>query len=70
MPILTVEEMLLYTAELKRPLSEPLQDKKAAVGELLNKLALTDCRWVSALLLSCECIFADSTPCPVPADTG
>lgn len=44
LPILTVEEMLLYTAELKRPLSEPLEQKKAAVQELLEKLALTDCR--------------------------
>ena len=44
LPILTVEEMLLYTAELKRPLSEPLEHKKAEVQELLEKLALTDCR--------------------------
>jgi hypothetical protein len=34
--ILTVEEMLLYTAELKRPLTEPLESKKAAVEDLLN----------------------------------
>eukprot|EP00878_Enallax_costatus_P031984 GHUV01035066.1.p1 GENE.GHUV01035066.1~~GHUV01035066.1.p1 ORF type:complete len:213 (+),score=44.45 GHUV01035066.1:731-1369(+) len=38
--------MLLYTAELKRPLSEPLEQKKAEVQELLEKLALTDCRHV------------------------
>lgn len=44
LPILTVEEMLLYTAELKRPRSEPLSSKKAAVDELLQKLALTSCR--------------------------
>ena len=42
--ILTVEEMLLYTAELKRPMSEPLASKKAAVEQLLDALALTPCR--------------------------
>eukprot|EP00882_Tetradesmus_deserticola_P013904 GHRQ01014769.1.p1 GENE.GHRQ01014769.1~~GHRQ01014769.1.p1 ORF type:complete len:358 (+),score=157.31 GHRQ01014769.1:271-1344(+) len=46
LPILTVEEMLLYTAELKRPRTEPLADKKAAVAQLLEKLALTPCRHV------------------------
>jgi hypothetical protein len=30
--ILTVYEMLLYTAELKRPWQEPLERKKHAVG--------------------------------------
>ena len=44
LPVLTVEEMLLYTAELKRPMSEPLESKKAAVEELLDALALTPCR--------------------------
>lgn len=44
--ILTVEEMLLYTAELKRPTSEPLESKKAAVEELLHKLGLDVCRKV------------------------
>lgn len=42
--ILTVEEMMLYTAELKRPRSEPLASKKAAVDTLLEKLGLTPCR--------------------------
>jgi energy-coupling factor transporter ATP-binding protein EcfA2 len=42
--ILTVEEMLLYTAELKRPMSEPLASKRAAVEEVLSALALTPCR--------------------------
>jgi len=46
LPILTVEEMLLYTAELKRPRSIPLADKQAAVEELLDKLALQPCRHV------------------------
>eukprot|EP00879_Flechtneria_rotunda_P005742 GHRR01006043.1.p1 GENE.GHRR01006043.1~~GHRR01006043.1.p1 ORF type:complete len:547 (+),score=129.21 GHRR01006043.1:934-2574(+) len=46
LPILTVQEMLLYTAELKRPMSEPLSQKKAAVEDLLDKLALTSCRSV------------------------
>ncbi|KAG2450267.1 hypothetical protein HYH02_004778 [Chlamydomonas schloesseri] len=41
---LTVYEMLLYTAELKRPTSEPLEEKKAAVEELLTRLSLQRCR--------------------------
>ncbi|KAG2427597.1 hypothetical protein HXX76_012251 [Chlamydomonas incerta] len=40
---LTVREMLLYTAELKRPTSEPLTEKKEAVDVLLKRLALTPC---------------------------
>ena len=32
--ILTVEEMLMYTAELKRSISEPLSSKKAAVEQV------------------------------------
>lgn len=44
LPILTVEEMLLYTAELKRPRQIPLSEKQAAVEELLDKLALKPCR--------------------------
>ena len=46
LPMLTVEEMLMYTAELKRPLSEPAAAKRAAVEELLQKLSLTGCRGV------------------------
>ena len=42
--ILTVEEMLLYTAELKRPISESHSTKKAAVEEILDVLALDTCR--------------------------
>lgn len=34
--ILTVEEMLLYTAELKRPLSEGYASKREAVHTLIN----------------------------------
>lgn len=41
---LTVYEMLLYTAEMKRPMSETLASKKEAVNELLRKLALETCR--------------------------
>ncbi|GFR47309.1 hypothetical protein Agub_g8996 [Astrephomene gubernaculifera] len=41
---LTVYEMLLYTAELKRSIKESLEDKKQAVEELLEKLALQRCR--------------------------
>jgi len=46
LPMLTVEEMLMYTAELKRPVGESRADKKAAVEQLLQKLALTECRKV------------------------
>lgn len=44
--ILTVEEMLMYTAELKRPISQPAAEKQAAVEELLDVLALNTCRSV------------------------
>ncbi|KAG2446852.1 hypothetical protein HYH02_008009 [Chlamydomonas schloesseri] len=40
---LTVREMLTYTAELKRPTSEPLKDKRHAVDVLLQRLALAPC---------------------------
>ena len=33
-PSYQVEEMLLYTAELKRSISEPLSSKKAAVDQV------------------------------------
>ena len=32
--ILTVEEMLMYTAELKRSIKEPLSSKRAAVDQV------------------------------------
>ena len=35
---------MLYTAELKRSISEPLSSKKAAVDQVLKKLALESCR--------------------------
>jgi len=35
----------MYTAELKRPRSVPLAEKQQAVEEILDKLALQDCRW-------------------------
>ena len=44
--ILTVEEMLMYTAELKRPVQQPFAEKKAAVEELIDVLALESCRKV------------------------
>ncbi|KIZ07852.1 hypothetical protein MNEG_0105 [Monoraphidium neglectum] len=46
LPGLTVEEMLLYTAELTRPRQEGRAAKRDAVEELLDKLALTTCRGV------------------------
>ena len=36
--------MLVYTACLKRPVSEPRKDKQAAVDSLLDKLGLAGCR--------------------------
>ncbi len=45
-PSLTVSEMLLYTAELKRPRQESLDSKKTAVEHVLNKLSLSTCRSV------------------------
>ena len=44
--ILTVEEMLMYTAELKRPISHSRERKQAAVEELIDLLALDGCRAV------------------------
>ncbi|KAG2493535.1 hypothetical protein HYH03_008349 [Edaphochlamys debaryana] len=43
-PTLTVSEMLLYTAELKRPHTEPLAQKKEAVEDALRCLRLERCR--------------------------
>lgn len=42
--MLTVREMLLYTADLKRPMSESRQDKEAVVDGWIDKLALNTCR--------------------------
>ena len=44
--ILTVEEMLMYTADLKRPITESAATKAAAVEEILELLALKTCRKV------------------------
>lgn len=44
--ILTVEEMLMYTAELKRPLEQSKKEKKEAVEELIDVLGLESCRSV------------------------
>lgn len=42
--VLTVEEMLMYTAELKRPVQEQRASKKAAVDALIDDLGLETCR--------------------------
>eukprot|EP00798_Chlamydomonas_sp_ICE-L_P008104 gene8104-1350_t len=44
--MLTVEEMLMYTAELKRSASESMDSKKRAVQKVLEKLSLEPCRSV------------------------
>ena len=41
---LTVEEMLMYTARLKRPITESRESKQAAVDQLLAQLGLTGCK--------------------------
>lgn len=41
---LTVTEMLMYTAELKRPMTEHISKKREAVSALLEDLGLTTCR--------------------------
>uniref|UniRef100_A0A383VBA5 ABC transporter domain-containing protein n=1 Tax=Tetradesmus obliquus TaxID=3088 RepID=A0A383VBA5_TETOB len=40
---LSCQEMLLYTAQLKRPRSESIAAKQAAVSQLLGKLGLAGC---------------------------
>ena len=42
--ILTVREMLLYTAEMKRPVSEPMSKKEAIVDKYINVLGLEVCK--------------------------
>jgi len=44
--IFTVREMIMYTAELKRPVSEALLSKKAAVDAVLEKLGLEECQHI------------------------
>eukprot|EP00240_Pyramimonas_obovata_P000614 CAMPEP_0118936882 /NCGR_PEP_ID=MMETSP1169-20130426/20820_1 /TAXON_ID=36882 /ORGANISM="Pyramimonas obovata, Strain CCMP722" /LENGTH=576 /DNA_ID=CAMNT_0006880313 /DNA_START=154 /DNA_END=1881 /DNA_ORIENTATION=+ len=41
-PTLTVQEMLMYTAELKRPMSESLAVKTDIVGHVVKELGLKD----------------------------
>ena len=43
-PILTVEEMLRYTAELKFEVTVPAEDKAKAVEHIIDTLALDTCR--------------------------
>ena len=42
--ILTVREMLLYTAEMKRPVKEKLSEKVKIVDHFVEKLNLTSCK--------------------------
>jgi len=41
-----VEEMLMYTAEMKNPWHEPLASKKAKVALVMEQLALVSCKSV------------------------
>lgn len=42
--VLTVREMLLYTAEMKRPVAEPLEEKRRIVDHYIDVLGLTECK--------------------------
>ena len=44
---LTVYEMLAYTAELKNPMKEPFERKRAKVEMVIQQLGLNGCRGVS-----------------------
>jgi ATP-binding cassette, subfamily G (WHITE), member 2 len=41
---LTVEQMIMYTAELKRPREESVAEKKEVVEKVIKALALESCR--------------------------
>lgn len=43
---MTVEEMLAYTAEMKRPIEQSAEVKRAAVEDAISALALQSCRGV------------------------
>ena len=43
---LTVYEMLAYTAELKNPMEEPFEKKRAKVEMVIQQLGLSGCRGV------------------------
>jgi len=43
---LTVYEMLAYTSELKNPMYEPVEKKRAKVETVINQLGLNGCRGV------------------------
>ena len=43
---LTVYEMLAYTAELKNPMKEPFERKRAKVEMVIQQLGLNGCRGV------------------------
>lgn len=45
-PFMTVEEMLLYTAELKRPVEQAQEERVAAVESTIRALGLESCRSV------------------------
>ena len=42
--MLTVREMLLYTAEMKRPVAEPIAEKERVVDHYIDALGLEDCK--------------------------
>lgn len=64
--ILTVREMLLYTAELKRPMHEPFAQKQAAVNHILEKLSLEDCQNVIVGTQYIAGISGGQVPRPLP----
>ena len=63
--ILTVREMLLYTAELKRPAGESFAQKAEVVDHFISKLNLTSCQDTMIGNSMQRCSFdAFAQPCP------
>jgi hypothetical protein len=65
---LTVREMISYTAEMKRPMSESFADKMDAVDTVIDKLALLSCKQVASSLF-CMPHLAASSPLCCPTGT-
>lgn len=60
--VLTVREMLMYTAEMKRPVDEPLAEKERVVDHYIEVLGLEDCKdtKIGNVLSRCEQTFTAS----------
>jgi ABC-type multidrug transport system ATPase subunit len=67
LPSLTVRELLLYTAELKRPRDESFHCKEDAVDSLLDRLELLSCRDVRIGSLIWRCVLPLTDPAAAAA---